>query len=158
MEDTRRYFDEAYDKAELESLLPPEATIEEVAEEPVTLEEESYLTSGHKTRTVRIGHHSIILRTLKVGEEFEVAIVSDKYKDTIEGNRSYMTAAVAASVQSIDGMPLITQALGPQDESIEAKFNFVQENFYWPVIESLYEEYAELMREQQKVINTLKKG
>jgi hypothetical protein len=101
---------------------------EEVEETPVTVEEETLLTRGYFSSTATLGTNKIVLRTLKIGEELEVAVVANKYKDTIEATRALITATVAASIVSVNERPLIVFQLGQADGTLEAKFLYVLNN------------------------------
>lgn len=129
-----------------------------IEEEPLSLDEQGVLYNGHLTRNVTIGTHRVVLRTLRIGEELEAALVADRYKDTVEAGRALATALVAASIQSVDGQPLIREALSAQDLGIEAKFNFVLNNWYWPSIQKLYAEYGELVSKLRDTFEAVGKG
>lgn len=120
---TPSYFDEVIDAAE--SPTPPEVSSE--PEETITLEEETLLTRGYLSTTVKIGNSNIVIRTLKIGEELQAALIANKYRDTIEASRALIAATIAAAVVSVDNKPLL-QGLGPKDETLEARFNFIVDN------------------------------
>lgn len=115
------YYDAALDRAleEQEPVFPEEL---EKKDETPSMEEESLLTRGYFSSTVEVGTHQIVIRTLRIGEELEVAMVVDKYKETVEGSRALMAATIAAAIVSVDGYPLV-RSLGPNEDTIEHKFN-----------------------------------
>ncbi len=119
-------FDEAFDSTQATLDQPPvEAP---VAEEYPSLEEETLLQRGYFSSTITLGTNKVIVRTLKIGEELEVALVAQKYQDSIEATRALIAATVAAAVVSVNGKPLIPFALGQSDGSIEAKFVYIGEH------------------------------
>jgi hypothetical protein len=127
-------YDEALDKPELET-----------QEEPLDAETYTLLSRGHLSDSITIGSQEVRLRTLKIGEELEAAVVADKWRETGEAGRALATALVAAAIESVDGSPLIN-GLGPQDESIEAKFDYVRNNWYWINVRSVYAKYDDMLR------------
>jgi len=118
-------FDEAFDSHQATLEPPVEAP---VVEEYPSLEEETLLQRGYFSTTVTLGTNKVVLRTLKIGEELEVALVAQKYQDSIEATRALIAATVAAAIVSVNGRPLIPFALGAGDASIESKFVYIGEN------------------------------
>jgi len=147
-------FDEAFDSTQAILDQPVEAPVEELP----SLEEETLLQRGYFSATVTLGTNKVIIRTLKIGEELEVALVAKKYQDTIEATRALIAATVAASIVSVNGQSLIPFALGTSDASIEAKFIFIGENWYWNTVRVLYEEYNKLVEKQLEVAESVKKN
>ncbi len=119
-------FDEAFDS--IKATPEPEPVEEPVVEEEPSLEEETLLQRGYFSSTVNLGTNKVVLRTLKIGEELEIALVVQKYQDTLEATRAYIAATVAAAIVTVNGRPLIPFALGAGDATIEAKFVFLGEN------------------------------
>lgn len=142
--------DEAFDTpmSEEEELL--------LEEEPASLDESNLLYRGHLTSEVYIGNHEIRLRTLRIGEELEAALLADRYKDTVEASRALATAIVAVAVTSVDGQPLTT-GLGPGENTAESRFNFILRNWYWITIREVYAEYNNLMRRVVDSYESIKK-
>lgn len=143
-------YDEALDRSAMGLGLVDEAEIEEIVEpkEEKTEEEKpeqnirllNLLEVGYITTTVDIGTNQIVLRTLKIGEELEAALLADPWKDTAEAGRAVATATVAASVVSVNGGPVV-KGLGPQDQDLQAKFDYIRRNWYWNTIGVLYTAY-----------------
>lgn len=150
------YFDGVLDEQAANEPPVLDAQVEEVDE--VSVEEESILTHGYFTTTVELGTNKVIIRTLKLGEELEVALATKKYQDTIEATRALIAATIGTSIVSVNGRPLIPYALGQKDESVEAKFNYVTENFYWATIRALYDEYTKLVQESLDTAESIKKN
>ena len=123
MSEQPSYFDEAFDADQVATLVEP--NLDTSNEEEITIAEESILQRGFFSTTVELGTNKIVIRTLKIGEELEAALVAQKYQETIEATRALITATIAASVVSVNGQPLITFPLGVKDESLDAKFNYI---------------------------------
>lgn len=119
-------FDKAFDSTQA-TLEPEPVEKPSVGEEP-TLEEETLLQRGYFSSTVALGTNTVNIRTLKIGEELEVALVAQKYQDTVEATRALIAATVAAAIVSVNGEPLIPFPLGAKDNSIEARFVYIGEN------------------------------
>lgn len=134
-----------------------EAPVEfEEPDEELDLELYGLLHRGYMTDEVTLGHHKIVIRTLRIGEELEAALVADKYKDTIEAGRALATSLVAASVVTVDGKPLI-EALGPEDELLETRFKYLLENWYWVTVRQVYEKYQQNAEKMFAIYGELKK-
>lgn len=109
---------------------------------------------GHLEQQVSFAGHYFVIRTLKAGEEIEVALVTNEYKETAGFPKAWAIATVAAALESVDYAPL-AQRLGPDLAlPIRQKFNTVRE-YYWPVIEHLYDEYVLLLERQIKAFKAL---
>ena len=119
-------FDKAFDSTQ--ATLELESVDEPIAEEEPSLEEETLLERGYFSSTVTLGTNKVVIRTLKIGEELEVALVAQKYQDTLEATRALIAATVAAAIVTVNSKPLIPFALGTADNSIEAKFVYLGEN------------------------------
>lgn len=134
----------------------PEELAEE--EEPLSDREYSLLYLGHLTDTVTVGNHTIRIRTLKIGEELNAALIAHKYQDTVESGRSLATALVAACIVNVDDKPLLTTTLGPGDSGVEAKFDYILHNWYWGTIELVFKSYNNLLGEARELFDQIKKG
>lgn len=147
-------WDEAFDKAN--EVLPEEIPIIP-QEESLSNNTLSLLFLGKLSKTIDIFGNNILIRTLKIGEELEVGTLVNKYKDTSEEDRAIITAMVAASLESINNNPIVVP-LGPnQSDLLTRKFNWVNENLYWPVIKAIYEEYVELLKESDSSLEEIRK-
>jgi hypothetical protein len=142
------YFDETFDT---------EPT-EDFKDTPVTFEEETLLTKGYFTSTVKLGNNEVVIRTLKIGEELEAALLAHKYAETIEAGRALATALVAAAVVTVNGKPLIREPLGRADETLEARFNYIAHNWYWLTVKNIHEEYNILLDQALSSFSKIKKG
>lgn len=126
-------------------------------EEPIEEETFNLLYLGHLTDTVKIGQHEIRIRTLKIGEELNAALLANRYKGTIEEGRALATALIAAAITSVDGQSLLGQLIGPGDDSIEAKFDYILKNWYWESASKVWEAYNNLLKQVQASTEELKK-
>jgi hypothetical protein len=152
MERTTLPLDAAFDAAQAQEEQPSWEDEPEVPQDVQTL-----LFNGYLTQSVQIGTHEVVLRTLKIGEEFDVALVSDKYKETFESVRALATATIAAAIQSVDGRGLVPMPFGPSDLTLDAKYAYVLDQFYAPVIDKLYAEYRELRKRMYAAFDALGK-
>jgi hypothetical protein len=92
-----------------------------------------------------------------MGEELQVSQIIAPYDNTIDSSRSYMTGMVAASLVSLDGQPLYIP-LGKSDTSaIHKKFEYINKNFDWPLIQYIYERYIELYKRVEDATEEFKK-
>lgn len=115
------------------------------------------LNLGELKARMEISGHEVWLRTLKVAEELEIGVLVQPYMNTIEEGRALATATVAASIDSLDGKPLV-ENFGPGDNKLRRKFDYVRTHMYWPVIKILYEEaYIPLVTRQVEAIEEFRK-
>jgi hypothetical protein len=63
---------------------------------PVSTETYNLLQLGYLTSDIVVGNHTITVRTLRIGEELEAALLAEKYKDTVDAGRAMATALAAA--------------------------------------------------------------
>lgn len=105
------------------------------------------LVLGALTHAVAYGGHNFVLRTLRAGEEIAVTLVTKEYADTLGYAKAYAIATVSAALELVDYMPMY-EALGPDMSTpIRQKFTTVSQ-WYWPVVEKLYNEYLVLLERQ----------
>jgi hypothetical protein len=129
----------------------------QVTDEPVSNDTLSLLNLGELRTHMDVRGHSVELRTLKMDEELEIGLVIQRYQGTIEEGRALATAVVATAVENIDGKPLIS-TLGPGENIISRKFDYVRTRMYWPVIKIIYEEgYIPLVERQVESLEELLK-
>jgi hypothetical protein len=118
---------------------------------------ENLLTSGSISREVELAGHSFVLRTLTIGEELAVAEICGEYEGNFAQTKAIATATVAASLESIDGRPLMSR-LGPDVSSnIRQKFQHIRNKWYWIIISELYEHYSLLLDKQLNAFEELRK-
>lgn len=134
-----------------------EELVEMIEEEPISNDTYGLLYVGHLTDTVQVGPHEIRIRTLKVGEELNAALLANRYKDTIEEGRALATALVSAAIVSVDGGPLTGEMIGPRDDSLESKFDYILKNWYWDTVRRVWDAYNGLLTRVQESADELKK-
>jgi hypothetical protein len=127
-----------------------------VMEEPIDEDTYTLLYRGELLETVNVAGRLITLKTLKIGEELEASLIANRYKDSVDSGRALAAALVAASIVSVDGEPLIGE-LGPTPVSLEAKFKYVLENWYWVTVAKLYVAYDGLLNRSLQALDEIKK-
>lgn len=160
MSDT--HWDRSFD--EQEEVGPNEWVDELVDEEQEPLSESpfgkdiiSLLNLGELKARIDVRGHDVTLRTLRMDEELEIGLLVQPYQGTLEEGRALATAVVAASVESIDDMPLVAE-LGPGENLLRKKFDYVRTRMYWPVIKIIYEEgYIPLVERQVAAVEEFTK-
>jgi hypothetical protein len=117
------------------------------------------LQVGRLSSKINVFGNEVRIKTLTVGEELEIGLLTKQYLNTAEQGRAYGTAVVAACIESINRKPLPVKPLGLEDESnlLSYKFDYITARYYWPVIEKIYEEYMKLLARQVTALEELKK-
>jgi hypothetical protein len=111
---------------------------------------------GHLEEVINFCGHTFILRTLKADEELEASLIAKEYMETLGQAKAWAWAHVALALESVDGEPDFCPAIGPDKKSwSRAKFNFITQNWYWPVGNYLFERYAELNRRSADAIQAV---
>lgn len=131
-------FDEALDSHEPE-LIPQQ-------EDPIPEGIVGLIYVGNLDGTIKVADHEIRVRTLRIGEELEASFLANKWAETGDAGRALATALVAAAIVSVDGKPLL-ESLGPQDQTLEAKFDYIRRNWYWVSVRAVYQKYDTLLRQ-----------
>lgn len=135
---------------------PDEIVVNDLSDFP-SQEVLGLLNLGELQAKINVRDYEVVLRTLKMDEELEISLLIDEYKGTIDEGRALATALVAASVVTIDGRPLVT-TLGPGEDKVRRKFDYVRTRMYWPVIRILYEEgYIPLVEQQVNALDEFRK-
>ena len=130
--------------------------VDESIDSSVKTDIENLLTNGYISQEITIAGHEFVLRTLTIGEELAVAEISDEYDGNFAQTKAVATATVAASLESIDGRPLM-HSLGPDVKSnIRKKFQYIRNKWYWIIISELYEHYSVLLNRQAYAFENLK--
>ena len=129
----------------------------EEPETPVSQEILGLLNLGRLTLEFKIRDHTIVLRTLTMDEELEIGLIIKEYEGTQEWGRALATALVAASIVTLDDKPLI-EGLGPDENLLPRRINYIRRHMYWPVINIIYEDgYVPLALKQQEAIDEFRK-
>lgn len=111
---------------------------------------------GAMTSTFSYLGHKFVIRTLTQDELLEVALAIKEYMDTDAGVKAHMMAIVAACVVSVDGQALphpITLEIG--DSLFQNHWRYVRANWYPPVIDAVFTQYARLEWKVREVIDAL---
>jgi hypothetical protein len=115
------------------------------------------LNTGQLAYQLDVRGHNVSLRTLTMEEELGADMLISKYEGTMAYGRAQATVYVAAAIESIDGRPLVL-TLGPDEDVIRRKFDYVKRKMYWPVIKLIYEEgYIPLIERQALAIEEFRK-
>jgi hypothetical protein len=134
-----------------------EYEIDSAIEDSLRNDIENLLTNGSISKEVDVAGHTFVIRTLTIGEELAIADACKEYDGTFAHAKALATATVAASIESIDGRPLM-RSLGPnQTGNIKQKFVYIKNKWYWAIINELYEEYMVLLDKQIVAFGELRK-
>lgn len=148
-------WDSRFDEQEVQ----PEGWIEDpvLEEEPPSTDVVNLLNLGELKARMDVRGHEVWLRTLKINEELQIGVLIQPYVNTIEEGRALATATIAAAIDSIDGKPIVMN-MGPDEDTLKRKFDYVRTRMYWPVIKMIYEEgYIPLVRRQVEAIEEFRK-
>ena len=122
---------------------------------------QNFAVVGHLSDSFTYGGQDFTIRTMTMGEELEALRATKDYNDIpVASGRVYATAMVAGSVQTLNGTPLVIPISEKQD-IVELKFRKVK-NWFWPVIEVVYQRFSILEARQKEILdgleNTLDEG
>lgn len=93
------------------------------------------------------------LRTLRADEDFAVGAALKEWADTVKEAQVWGAAHVGMALTHINGDETFCPPTGPSKTShAKARLRWITQEYYWPVIQYLYERYADLLDEQQKAI------
>jgi hypothetical protein len=146
-----QYFDEASVTEEEQDFQN-----EEEIEPSLKSDIENLLTNGRIFKEIELAGHTFVMRTLTIGEELAVAEICGAYDGNFAQAKAIATATVAASIETIDGRPLM-RSLGPDAKNnIRQKFQYIRNKWYWVIINDLYEHYELLLGRQINAFQELK--
>ena len=145
-------WDEKFDSLESPEL--PDSVLGIEDEELFSEDTLSLLNVGRLTHEITVRGHVIRLRTLKIGEELQIGLLIKKYTGSPEEGRAYTCAVVAASIDSIDGHPLVG-SFSSDEDYLTRKFDYVRSKLYWPVIKEIYDGYIDLLGRQADSLEEL---
>lgn len=114
------------------------------------------LNLGRLSGTFRWSGHTFRIHTLNTDEILSLGILHKPYSGTISDVRAYTTIVVAASLESVDGRPPILP-LGPSDDTLESRFNYVKDNYYQWTIDAIYTKYLELEKRVGEILEEMGK-
>lgn len=106
---------------------------------------EGLLYLGYLEAEVDIPGHKFVIRTLKTGEKLEVGSICRQFEKTYFYDSAFKAATVAASLVSIDAKPLIVGEAARGE--VRAKYEYLVESWYDPVINHIYTRYQNLEQE-----------
>ncbi len=109
----------------------------------------SLLTCGRRSKKISVMGHTVVIQTLKTGDEMRVGLYTKKYLESQLGfQRAYQVAVCAAGIREVQGKPLF-HSLSPEtnedeifDKSVEAVMNY-----YPVVVTQIYQAIMDLERE-----------
>lgn len=97
---------------------------------------------GHLETEVKIPYHSFVVRTLTTGEKIKVTELIKHLENSIGYARAYRAAVVAAGLVLVDGQPLLVGSR--KIDAISQKFQYLIDNWYDFVIDTLYDKINQL--------------
>lgn len=121
---------------------------------------EGLLWLGYLTKEISFAGHIFVLRTLKASEELEAGLLAKEYEGTFGVVKANAWAQLAAAIESVDNDPKFWEKKAPpigpsKRNNLLGRFNYITENWYWPVAAKLFDEYANLLREQALAFEVL---
>lgn len=112
---------------------------------------------GKITREVHWCGHSFVLKSLSTAEELAIAKVTSSYKGSLGEQRATVAAAVAISLESINGVPFFPIVMDSDvEKNLRVRFNTVIEWSYL-LIDFLFGEQTEVTRSASEAVEELKK-
>jgi hypothetical protein len=100
--------------------------------------------------------HHFKIRTLRVDELLDVALLHREYANSLGDVKAYQTILVAACVMSIDRKPLPIP-MGETESELEAKFAVARRWFPW-TIDAIYDKYMALEATAKEIIDSMGKA
>lgn len=111
---------------------------------------------GHLETTVEFAGHEFVLRTLKGDEELYIALLAKEFIETFGQLMAMAWATIAVSLVSVDGDEHFCPPIGPnRKEHARGRFQYITQNWYWPLCEELYKEYEQLRQRQVEAIKVV---
>jgi len=118
---------------------------------------EGLLYLGALSTEVNIWGHRFEIHTLRAGEELARDQIVNEYDGVFGQARALGLATAAAAVKSVDGTPLQRPLAPGKSDIISAiRANFTTfSDYYFPVIERIYDEYEKLELRQARAFRAL---
>ena len=101
--------------------------------------------------------HRFKIRSLTVEELITIGLLHAKYQSTLADVKAYQTLVVAACIEQLDGKQLPIP-IGPNEELIEARFNYVSKNWFPFTIDEIYSKYMVLEARVQATVEAMGKA
>lgn len=112
---------------------------------------------GKGTRSFELGGNTILLRTLKQGEELEILSRINGFPESSR-NRAYVVYTTAIAIESVNGQPYFERLpLGPNDDMYSHKFKHFLNDMYPTVVNAIIDEYQKLRQEMEEKARYAKK-
>lgn len=109
----------------------------------------SLLTCGRRSKKISVMGHTVVIQTLKTGDEMRVGLYTKKYLESQLGfQRAYQVAVCAAGIREVQGKPLFKELreITDEDEIFDKNVEAVQQ-FYPVVVTQIYQAIMDLERE-----------
>lgn len=120
---------------------------------------EGLLNVGYLEREFEVYGHKVLLRTITVADELELALLIQQWANTIGSVRAYQTGVVSAALLSVDGRSLPEPlTMSPGDTPVRNRFDYLRNNYRPPVINLIYEKYLLLEAEVERVTAAMGKA
>jgi hypothetical protein len=146
------------------SSVPPEPSSPDVSRETLPsfderhrLDFEGLLYLGSLTTTFSWLGHTFLIRTLTTDEVLEVGLIHRPFVNTMAEAKAYQAAVVAGCVQRVDNKPLVVPLTDSESE-LSAKFVYVKDHWFPPVLDAIYEQYLLLENKVEEVIAEMGKA
>lgn len=114
------------------------------------------LTLGKLTATFKWANHTFRIRTLTNKELLQIGILHQPYMGTMSDIRAYATILAAGCLESVDGKQIFFP-MSKDDDELESKFKYMNENYYFWTIDAIYNNYLKLERKVEEVIKAMGK-
>ena len=99
-------------------------------------------------------NHTFLIRTLKVDELLQVALLTKDFAGSYGADRAYVTALVAAALVEVDGEP-VYQAIGRDEDHVAKKYNYIRKNWYSQTIDAVYSHLPRLEARAQTLLDAM---
>lgn len=101
--------------------------------------------------------HRFRIRSLTVEELITIGLLHAKYQNTLADVKAYQALVVAACIETVDGRQLPIP-IGPTEDLIEARFQYVQKSWYPFTIDEIYSKYVVLEARVQETVAAMGKA
>ena len=103
--------------------------------------------------------HRFKIRTLTTGELAEVALIAKPYAESEAALKAWQPAPVAACVVTVDGQDLVVPLTSEvNDTHVRAKFRYVMDKWFPPVLDVIYTRYIGLEYTAREVLEAMGKA